>query len=224
MGTTTVHGAASPALDALAWQGPVTQIIDFTSSEPGGPTIGDRHINDTTGTSSGTSQAVTEDHIYEWNGSNWTDLTPAVGWLVYDEDTNLLMFYDVGGDWQTFLYGGESSELLLTVDLIGTDDTDGTGSVAGAVEVVGGNASAYSLVRVWISTSNWGAPVARTDFSVTAGVEMHEHLAEADYDVITASDGTFSMNINEGGAGTVYVMAEVAGRIYSSGAIAITDP
>ena len=108
-------------------------------------------------------------------------------------------------------------DLIATIALTGTDDKDNTGTMSIQVrDAAGNNLAQRSRVRTWISTSDYGAPVARTDFSVTTGTELQEVEANADYEVITDATGKVVMNIDEGGAGTVYVMAEVNGRIYSA--------
>ena len=106
----------------------------------------------------------------------------------------------------------------------GTDDHDGTGSATLQAKDAGGGSLALRFrVRVWIADADFGAPAAKSDFAVTTGTVLRELTADADYEVISTSGGQVVMNIALGGAGTVYVMAEVDGRIYSSGAIAITS-
>lgn len=115
-------------------------------------------------------------------------------------------------------------DLVPYLTVTGADDTDGTGTATIQVKDAAGNNLAQRFrVRTWISTADFGAPVARTDFSVTTGTQLREITANADYEVISDATGLVVMNIDEGGAGTVYVMAEINGRIYSSGAIAITS-
>lgn len=50
--------------------------IDFTTSEPTSPSLNDTYINSVSGTSSETSQTVTENMKYSWNGSSWDESTP----------------------------------------------------------------------------------------------------------------------------------------------------
>ena len=107
-------------------------------------------------------------------------------------------------------------DYLAEITLTGTDDEDGTGSVElQMVDTLGNEIAENNLVRVWISTSDMGAAAAVTGFGATTGTETFEYLAEADYDVISDEDGTIVMDINNGGAGTVYVMAAIMGKIYS---------
>ena len=94
------------------------------------------------------------------------------------------------------------------------DDADGTGTAT--IQSTAGR----QLVRAWIGTADFGAPVAQTDFSVTTGTELSERTADADYEVISDATGLVVMNIIAADA-TYYVMAEIDGRIYSK-AVTIT--
>jgi len=78
------------AISGLNWQEAIDDQVNFVTSEPGSPSTGDRYINTATGTSSGTSQSVTANYIYEWSGSTWTESAPVEGWTVWDktDDTN----------------------------------------------------------------------------------------------------------------------------------------
>lgn len=71
--------------------------VDFTASEPGSPTSGDRYINTVTGTSSGTAQSMTADYIYQWNGSTWTETIPSVGDFLTDESSGIPYIYKSTG-------------------------------------------------------------------------------------------------------------------------------
>ena len=71
------------------------------------------------------------------------------------------------------------------------------------------------LIRTWIADADMSEPDAQTDFSVGLGEQMYEHEAEADYTVISNSDGKVEMNIEVAENKTIYIMAEIDGRIYS---------
>jgi len=108
------------------------------------------------------------------------------------------------------------------LDLSGTDDTDGTGTMTIQAQDAGGNALAQRfLARAWIADAEYSEPDAQTDFSVTTGEQMREIEADADYEVISDGSGTIVMNIDAATDKTVYVMAEVDGRIWT-GSVAIT--
>jgi len=104
----------------------------------------------------------------------------------------------------------------------GTDDGDGTGYMdIQAKDAAGNNLAQRFLVRTWIADAEYSQPDAQTDFSVTTGQQMRELEADADYEVISDATGLVRMNIDTATDKTVYVMAEIAGRIYT-GSVAIT--
>jgi hypothetical protein len=110
---------------------------------------------------------------------------------------------------------------IPTITLTGTDDADGTGYMEIQVKDSGGNSlSQRFLIRTWIADAEFSEPDAQTDFSVTTGEEMQEIEANADYEVISDATGYVKMNIDTSDK-TVYVMAEIDGRIYT-GSVAIT--
>lgn len=84
-------------VSGISWQQPILSVLNFVTSEPAAPTLGDRYINSATGVSSVTGQAVVADHIYQWNGTSWTNYTPLNGWGVNNVATSYLMVYGVGG-------------------------------------------------------------------------------------------------------------------------------
>jgi len=62
---------------------PVIDFLDFTTAEPPAPILKDRYINTVTGLSNVTSQSVTKDYVYEWNGTSWDETIPTAGVRVY---------------------------------------------------------------------------------------------------------------------------------------------
>ncbi len=122
--TTGTHGANKDYVDqylqGLEWQDSVTSQVNFVTSEPGSPSTGDRYINTATGTSSGTSQVVTANYIYEWNGTDWTETVVTEGFACWDETLDNTYVFN-GSAWVKFastlthanlagLQGGTSSE------------------------------------------------------------------------------------------------------------------
>ena len=109
------------------------------------------------------------------------------------------------------------------IEMTGADLTMSSGGMDGWVRDEKGNdITAQFLIRTWIAASDLAAPAAQTDFSVgLSGTEIRERTANADYDVLTTSAGYFLMAIQLAGAGTIYVMAELDGRVYSQ-SVAIT--
>ena len=111
--------------------------------------------------------------------------------------------------------------LLLT----GADDADGTGACTIQARDGGNNNLAQRfLVRTWIADAEYSEPDPQTGFTVTTGELMRLIEAQADHDVISDATGLILMDINIGAPKAVYVMAEIDGRIYSSGVINITGP
>ena len=88
-------------IQGVNWLESVLDFIDFTTSEPGSPSIGDRYINTVTGTSSGTAQSVTIDYIYEWNGLDWSETAPEEGYAAWVEDEDVVYLYN-GTSWVKF--------------------------------------------------------------------------------------------------------------------------
>jgi hypothetical protein len=84
-----------------------------------------------------------------------------------------------------------------------------------------GNALAERvLVRLWIAAGAFGAPSATGNtVSVATGTAYEAELADAAYKIISDSAGAAAVDITVSGAATRHVMAEIDGRIYTSGAI-----
>jgi len=113
-------------------------------------------------------------------------------------------------------------DVIPSLTLTGTNDGDGTGTMdIQAKDAAGNNLAQRFLVRTWIANAEFSEPDAQTDFSVTTGEEMVEVEADADYEVICDTTGKITMNIDTAADKTVYVMAEIDGRIYT-GSVAIT--
>ncbi len=353
-----VCGSGNSNLNLLDWQESVSDELDLTSAEPASPAIGERYLNIATGTSSETSQSVTTNYIYQWNGSSWTEVQPTEGNCCLVEDRDMLIGFN-GSNWidigsfallneaQTFfnatdisgseaetltdgsnadplhlhgttgladdavtkekvnadvagtgleqhtdgtlrlasqgngIAGGAGStlsiqadatgganlakalnvssngvaikvddstiqengsdqleikdggitsaklasslqNLLPNINLTGTDDADGTGTMAIQIrDTENNNLSQRFLIRTWIADVDFSEPDPQTDFSVLTGEVMRELETDADYEIITDANGYANMNIDVASDKTVYVMAELDGRVYS-GSIAIT--
>jgi len=95
------------------FQNSIISQIDFTTSEPGAPTLNDRYINTATGNSSVTAQSVTQNNIYEWNGTTWDEAVPKEGFFLTDEALSLLLIFN-GSAWAnagTYLLHNQLSTL-----------------------------------------------------------------------------------------------------------------
>jgi len=113
-------------------------------------------------------------------------------------------------------------DAMPSLALSGTNDADGTGSMDIQVkDAAGNNLEQFFRIRVWIADAEHSEPDAQSDFSVTYGEMLRVIEADADYEVITNSGGSATMNIDTATDKTVYVMAEIDGRIYTGG-VAIT--
>ncbi len=76
------------------------------------------------------------------------------------------------------------------------------------------------LVRLWIATTDYGSPNATGNtVAVETGTEIEEVLANAHYMIESDAGGTVAVGITISGAASRYVMAEIDGRVYSSGEI-----
>ncbi|MCX5803659.1 MAG: hypothetical protein NTU69_09070 [Proteobacteria bacterium] len=117
----------------------------------------------------------------------------------------------------------ECRMFLPALELTGTNDADGTGTMSIQVEdpYTAEPLAGRYRVRCWIGTAAYGAPAAQTDFSVTTGTQLRQITADADYEVISDAAGLVVMNIDTATNATFHVMAEIDGAIYY-GQVAIT--
>ena len=92
-----------------------------------------------------------------------------------------------------------------------------TGNVYDFVETAG---ASMTLIRVWISDTNYG-PATTTQFPVVTVVNATELECPGNYQylLVGTSAGVSALDINISGAATFYVMAEIDGRVYSSGLV-----
>lgn len=161
----------------------------------------------------------------------WDDITDYRGRSI------LRLASDLTAAEANVLVGGEAADALHThaaaglaealQDAIpslafeGLDGEDGTGEMAiQVVDADNNNLAERFRVRVWRSSTQFGAPEAITDFSIVSGAELREIVADADYELITDADGFALMRLEDDG--THWVMAEVDGRVYSASVI-VTD-
>lgn len=98
-------------VQGIDWKESIISEIDFTSAEPGAPSTGQRYINTATGVGSVTAQAVTLNYIYEWNGTDWTEIAVNEGATTRNETTDVIRHFD-GTNWINM--GGAISHNGLT--------------------------------------------------------------------------------------------------------------
>ena len=80
--------------------------------------------------------------------------------------------------------------------------------------------AARALLRIWIATADFGAPSATGNtVTVTAGTTYSAEIANAAYQLITDASGAAAIKINITGSATRYILAELDGRVYSTGAV-----
>ena len=107
-------------------------------------------------------------------------------------------------------------DMIPKLSLGFTDGADGTGVITVQVQDAAGNSLAERFrVRAWIGDTDYGAPVAKTAFTVGTGTLLQTVEDKADLETITDATGLLSVTANIAATGTIYIMAEVDGRIYS---------
>ena len=106
---------------------------------------------------------------------------------------------------------GAAPQLTITA---GTEATD-----ARTITIQSSLAQRFR-VRLWIATADYGSPDATGNtYALVTGTALATRTANADYEVISDASGTVAFTLNISGAATRYILAEVDGRIYSSGAL-----
>lgn len=185
--SSVVKAYVDTAVQGVDWQESVLDQLNFVTSEPAAPTLGDRYINTATGTSSETSQSVTANYIYEWNSVDWTETIPNEGFATWVEDENILYVFN-GSSWVKFgstvthanlsgLQGGTSSEYYHLTNaqhsaLTGGSSTNAdsyhthtglakqytSGFTAQTSVVVSHNLGKYPAVQILDSSGYWILP------------------------------------------------------------------
>ncbi len=86
------------------------------------------------------------------------------------------------------------------------------------LDAAGSDLATRARLGVWISETDFGPPSASGNtVAVSAGATLRELTAHADYELITASDGSAALDVTVTGAASRFVMVELDGRIVSSG-------
>ena len=87
----------------------------------------------------------------------------------------------------------------------------------------GNNLAARSLVRVWISGVDYGAPDATGNtVTIDTGTEYVEEVANAAYRVISDATGLIEVGVTISGAASRYCLVEIDGLVVSSGEVTWT--
>ncbi|HOD79947.1 MAG: hypothetical protein BWX88_02768 [Planctomycetes bacterium ADurb.Bin126] len=75
-------------------------------------------------------------------------------------------------------------------------------------------------VRLWIAAADYGTPDATGNtYTLVTGTALATRTANADYEVISDASGIAAFDLEVSGAASRYVLAEIDGRIVSSGEI-----
>jgi hypothetical protein len=89
-----------------------------------------------------------------------------------------------------------------------------------ARDAANNNLAQRFMMTVWISTVEYGMPDStNTTAIVETGAIYAPHETDVGFDVISDANGRVAIGFTIIGAATRYIMAEVDGRIYSSGAL-----
>lgn len=91
----------------------------------------------------------------------------------------------------------------------------------------GNDLAQRTAIKTWVSTTEYFDPVAGDGFAPGDGGitrVIRTHSANALLTILTPAAGTALMSVTDNGGDTLYVMAELDGKVYSSGEIVITAP
>jgi hypothetical protein len=104
----------------------------------------------------------------------------------------------------------------IHVEATSVDNTDGSATVTcQVVDPSGANRAGRALLRTWISDTDFGAPSAVTDLTVSTGTEIATHAADADVDVLTDATGEAVLDVDLSASGTRYLMVSLGGHVTS---------
>ena len=106
---------------------------------------------------------------------------------------------------------------MLKLSIATADSTGGIGTATIQIQDADANSMAneYAL-KVWTATTDKAVPAAITGFTVTTGVQLAPLVANATLAVQTNSLGVAVVEANNGGSGTIFIMAEINGLVVSA--------
>jgi len=105
---------------------------------------------------------------------------------------------------------------------VGTEFDNAIPVTVQAKDAAGDTLGERVLIRGWLSESEYGGEIAtppNTDFTVTTGAIVKELTTNKHLLAISNGSGRVIFSVQETGARTFYLMAELDGRVYASGAI-----
>lgn len=120
-------------------------------------------------------------------------------------------------------------DLLSKVELtVGAEASDAIEVTIQKKDAADNNLAEYGEFECWLSDSNTGggetSSAPNTSFSVTTGTELEEVTSKIRLKVITDSNGTAKVTVDNtgGGTDTWYLNVSYNGKVYISDAITIT--
>ncbi|MGC9455374.1 MAG: hypothetical protein ACP5HU_10995 [Phycisphaerae bacterium] len=114
---------------------------------------------------------------------------------------------------------------LPALEITASEQSGDTRTVTCRVtDAAGDDLAGRFAVRLWVTTSEFGPPDATGNtVTVSAGTLLREIAANADYELITAADGSAAIDLAVTAPATRRLCAEIDGRIYSSDELAWTQ-
>ena len=125
------------------------------------------------------------------------------------------------------MMGVENSIVMYSafpsLDIKAEDNADGTATATiQAKDINGDDYEANVLSRVWVGDADDYEADAITGITVVDGTSKEEVTSNAEYLLITDDTGKITLTLDNDGAGSIYLWAELGGNIYESGEIEIT--
>jgi len=128
----------------------------------------------------------------------------------------------VGGVTESMLSTSTQDKIAqLAVSAVDNGDGTGTLTVQGQ-DAASNNLADNVLSRVWVGTADDFLGDAINAMTVATGTSKEEVTANTEYLVITDTTGLAEVTLDLTSDGSVYAWADLGGRIYPSGEIAIT--
>lgn len=109
---------------------------------------------------------------------------------------------------------------------VGEEFDDSIRVTVQAKDATGEDLAAYILMRGWLSDSDFGGEVGTapdTGFTAHTGTVLKELTTDKHLLVLSSSSGEVVFDIQDTGAPTFYLMVELNGRVYSSGAFTFSS-
>lgn len=118
---------------------------------------------------------------------------------------------------RTYAYRIIDPKKQLTLSLTGTDNADGTGTLAvQVVDLAGNSVAGYFQFSFRTSATAYGAAADLGDFAATAGQILIEHTTDALGVVETNSSGAATLTITPTTDDEVFIQAELNGEVVAT--------